>query len=128
MATVFRIEHSKTGEGPYFSGAWDDPHRLLIRHHGDMCRPDFRWPCPDDDVGIDRMKQTHERCAFTSMRKLRQWFSEHEVRCLCDYGFRIVRHDGVRITARGRRQCLFIGSNPMVLPVPKQTVFLFEEV
>lgn len=127
MAIVFRIE-APNGEGPYYYGDGDrtDAHWLL-KHHS-WCSEDSvrHWPCPDYDEGIGRSKKHEERCAFTSMRKLRLWFSEVEIVRLCGMGFRLVKHVGVTITARGRRQCLFTGNNPTALPAPAQMAFEFE--
>jgi hypothetical protein len=43
-------------------------------------------------------------------------------------GFKVVRHTNVTITARGNRQCLFVGNNPEPIPeeIPRQMAFEFE--
>jgi hypothetical protein len=123
MATVYRIENEH-GEGPYRAEC--PKSRALLRHHSKEETRD-RWPVPWNDTGIGRDEHCNERCAFTSLRKLRQWFTEVEIRRLADMGFAIVRHTHVKITARGKRQCLFTGSNPEQIPevLPCQMAFDF---
>jgi hypothetical protein len=72
---VYRVEHEKTGEGPYNSGHylqqmmnWEAERRGVARHH---------HPAPMND-GISMSKLSYEVFGFKSFEQYQDWFAGYE--------------------------------------------------
>ena len=93
---VYRVEDCE-GRGPYVNQMQAvDWHNHCLLH-----------PSPKNDIGINGSPKELEYCAFESLEALNSWFSESELQALHKEGITVQVCQG-RITARGKKQCLFI--------------------
>lgn len=104
---IYRIEHKRTGKGPYRHGRQRvSPYNI----YGDPYLEDRlnrgvnKHPTPREE-GLGRTD--HDLCGFTSVRQLDAWF-EDTIWAIFDLGYRVSIYSVPRgHTKRGRKQCLF---------------------
>ena len=78
-------------------------HNEDIEHH----------PTPYNDTGILRGMEEGEICGFTSLTKLKKWFTLQEIKLLRADGFTIKKVEVINITAYGEKQVLAIRVPPL---------------
>lgn len=101
---IYRIEHEETGIGPYIATGLSDEVSDMGWAHED----DDIHPTPNFDIGIEREIRDGERCGFSSLEQLHNWFTFEELDMLMMEGFGLVEIKDGHITATGENQVLFI--------------------
>ncbi len=110
---AYRVEHPRSGKGPYRTGHTDD-HKcygtyLCDKHNGDPSK----WPSPSEDgITITGSDRRQYKFGFESLRDLRQWFRT-ELDSLHELGFVIALFDTQHpCTQVGSRQVAFLTRKP----------------
>lgn len=108
---VWRVEHGRTGYGPYWSRGASGNLPERIRNELEGLLGDHTWlsrvPAPRED-GTGPVKAGLERCGFATMRQLRAWFWKAERRKLAELGFVLRQYDvPTDAVRRGHRQVVF---------------------
>lgn len=105
---VYRIEYKNTGEGPYNANgiSWNDWGK---RSHDNP----KRTPCPKQDFNIDDYstfdKSKKYLCAFQSIKQLKQWFNQSEIKRMERLGCQVykIKIDGRSKIIKGKKQLAF---------------------
>lgn len=99
-AIVYRVEHKRTGDGPWTHYGWSG-----FRSYDGHTPGDLPPPC-EDGLG---WPSSCEHCACASVSKLKRWFHDPHLRDLEEGGFVVRRYRVPRnMIRRGRHQVLFV--------------------
>ena len=100
--TIYRVEDVDTGYGPYV--AVDGYNREVYQKVHDHVYG--KHPSPWEDIG--RYPLDEEFCGFSTEKQLRRWFSNTLLKFILDRDFRVLVYQDVKITGKGKKQCLFL--------------------
>ena len=100
--TVYRIENSDNGCGPYISGDNYDE-EVYGKVHGTISS---KHPTPI--IEFNRDIEDEEFCGFNSIAQLKKWFNKAILRFMLNRTFQVLVYKDVKITAIGEKQVLFI--------------------
>ena len=105
MHSILRIEHKDTNQGPYREESNSSIKAITNSHLGGQ----EQYPCPWDDIGIQRSPSPNEFCGFKDVKQLRKWFSSEELAVFKKEGYLVKRLslDDVLVTEIGECQVLF---------------------
>jgi len=106
--TVYRIEHTKTKQGPY-QGV-DSYRAWAVNNHNAKCRP---TPTEDNKLRevwskLNNEQQDKFKFGFSTKKGLLRWFSEKEISKLKQLNFNVVKYKvDAKNVVKGERQVIF---------------------
>lgn len=103
---IFRVQHMKTGLGPYTNNNkpgyfYQEIQNMMDKHNFDI----EKWPSPVREML--HYVEPGELCGFLSLKQLGEWFSNDDLVMLIRHEYNMVFLTHVKIIAKGKKQIVF---------------------